>query len=126
MLHFNKYHSKKIKTDEGIFDSKYEYEEWTRLKFLEKAGEIYNLERQVKIELLPHFRTNQEMIRSITYIADFIYIDKGIRCIVDTKGFPTKDYILKKKLLLFKLEDNECFIERKKGKLDKIYKKSQK
>lgn len=126
MLHFNKYHNKKIKTQEGDFDSKYEYEEWIRLKFLEKVGEIKSLERQVAIKLLPHFRTNQGMIRAITYVADFIYIDKGIRCIVDTKGFPTKDYILKKKLLLSKLKDDECFIERKKGKQDIIYKRSQK
>lgn len=124
MLHFNKYHNKKIKTQEGDFDSKYEYEEWMRLKFLEKAGEISNLERQVTIELLPHFITNQGMIRAITYVADFTYIDKKIRCIVDTKGFPTKEYILKKKLLLSKLKEDEFFIERKKGKQDTIYKRS--
>ena len=124
MLHFNKYHNKKIKTDEGVFDSKYEYEEWIRLKDSEKAGEISNLKRQIKIELLPHFKTTQGMIRAITYTADFVYEDNGIKCIVDTKGFPTKDYILKKKLLLFQLKENECFIERKKGKLDNLYKRS--
>lgn len=125
MQRFNKYHSKKIETEEGKFDSKYEYEEWIRLKSLKKVGEISNLERQVKIEILPHFKTNQGMIRAITYTADFIYIDNGKRCIVDTKGYPTREYILKKKLLLSMLKDNECFIERKKGKKDAIYERSQ-
>lgn len=110
-----KYHNKKVKTKDGVFDSMFEYEEWVSLKDQEKRGEIFGLQRQVRIELLPHFKTSQGMIRAITYTADFVFYDGGIKCIMDTKGYPTKDYLIKKKMLLSRLKDNECFIERKKG-----------
>lgn len=36
------------------------------------------------------------------YVADFVYIDKrsGEKIVEDTKGFKTKDYIIKRKLML--------------------------
>lgn len=120
--HFNKYGNKKINSLDGVFDSKFEYEEWCKLKLLQRAGVVSSLERQVPISLLENFKTSQGTIRGIKYIADFVYIESGIKCIVDTKGYETDEYKIKKKLLLNKLT-NEVFIERKKGKKDKIYRR---
>ena len=109
-----KYHNKKIKTEDGTFDSKYEYEEWCRLKLLERGGAIRNLMRQVPYVLIPTIRTTAGTLKQITYYADFVYEENGIVCMVDTKGFETETYKIKKRLL----------IKRKKGKKDKIYQKS--
>lgn len=123
---YNKYHNKKIDTPDGKFDSKFEYEEWCRLKLLEKAGEISKLQRQVPISLTPKFSISVGVIRESSYIADFVYQEGDNLVIVDTKGFETQEYKLKKKFLLYKYiypNDGIIFIERKKGKKDKIYSK---
>lgn len=119
-----KYHNKKIKTEEGTFDSKYEYEEWCRLKLLERAGEISELQRQVSFDLIPTIKTNVETLRGIKYVADFVYVEDRIFKVVDTKGFETDVYKLKKRLFIYRYINNgSMFIERKKGKRDKIYQK---
>lgn len=119
-----KYHNKKIKTEDGTFDSKYEYEEWCRLKLLEHAGIIKNLYRQVQFSLIPTIRTTEETLRGISYFADFVYEENGVMHIVDTKGFETPEYKIKKRLLINQyVNDNTVFVERKKHKKEKIYKK---
>ena len=41
--------------------------------------------------------------RECAYMADFVYVDKnGQKVIEDTKGVRTKDYIIKRKLMLFR------------------------
>ena len=41
--------------------------------------------------------------KAVTYIADFVYIDNatGKTIVEDCKGFHTKEYILKRKMLLY-------------------------
>lgn len=120
-----KYHNKKIKAEDGTFDSKYEYEEWCRLKLLERGGVIRNLMRQVPYVLIPTIRTTSGTLKQITYYADFVYEENGIVCMVDTKGFETDTYKIKKRLLINQyVTEQRVFIERKKGKKDKIYQKS--
>ena len=120
-----KYHNKKINTEDGTFDSKYEYEEWCRLKLLERGGVIRNLMRQVPYILIPTIRTTAGTLKQITYYADFVYEENGIVCMVDTKGFETETYKIKKRLLINQyVTEQRVFIERKKGKKDKIYQKS--
>ena len=65
------------------------------LKLLERAGEISNLQRQVKYDLIP--KRGKE--RSVTYIADFVYQEKGNTVVEDVKGVRTKEYILNRKLM---------------------------
>ena len=48
-----KYGNQKIVSGGEVFDSKREYRRWCELKLLEKAGEIWGLERQVKYVLIP-------------------------------------------------------------------------
>lgn len=109
-----KYHNRKIERDGMTFDSKKEYNRWCELKLLLAAGEISNLQRQVKITLIPAQREpdiigkrggrkpGKLLEHEVSYIADFAYRDKkGDWVIEDTKGLRTKDYIIKRKMLLF-------------------------
>lgn len=131
MFRVNKYRNKKTDTPDGKFDSKYEYQKWCELKILEKAGEISDLQRQVKFEIIPSIKTSCETLRSISYYADFVFIQDGDMWVVDSKGFNTDVFQIKKRLLIQKFKQGikykgktifPVFMETKKGKPDKIYK----
>lgn len=80
------------------FDSIREALRWQELRMMEKAGEISGIERQVTYELIP----KQPGERAVKYIADFRYKDRnGLTVVEDAKGMKTKDYIIKRKLLLY-------------------------
>ena len=106
----NKYHNQKIKTSDGIvFDSRREATRWIQLRLLERAGKISELKRQVKYVLIPAQYTTastkkgKKLIeRECSYVADFVYWDneKNELVVEDTKGVKTKDYVIKRKLLL--------------------------
>ena len=98
----NKYRNAKV-TVEGItFDSKREARRYLDLLLLEKAGDISDLRRQVKYELIPSQRINGKVVeRKVEYIADFVYLRDGETVVEDTKGIRTKDYILKRKMMLY-------------------------
>ena len=100
----NKYHNKKVEYDGIKFDSQKEKNRYIGLKQLERLGVIQNLQRQVKYELQPSFKLNGKTIRSITYIADFVYIQDGVEVIEDVKGMRTKEYLLKKKMFEYKYQ----------------------
>ena len=113
----SKYHSRKITRDGLTFDSVKEYRRFCELSLLEKAGAITNLRRQVKFILIPHQKEtivrNSEKTgkrlqdecrvieRECSYIADFVYIENGKKVVEDTKGVKTKDYVIKRKLMLW-------------------------
>jgi hypothetical protein len=103
-----KYKNKKVEIDGITFDSRKEADRYAKLKMLEAAGAIKNLELQKEFELLPPQRRwidgKWKVIeRAVKYKADFYYYDKIERKYVveDTKGFKTKDYILKRKMMLY-------------------------
>lgn len=99
-----KYGNKKIEVDGILFDSRKEANRYCELKMLERAGAITNLELQKQFELIPAQYINGKCVeRACKYKADFVYFDneKGIKVCEDTKGFKTKDYIIKRKLMLF-------------------------
>lgn len=105
MFGTNKYGNKKITTEDGDFDSKKEYRRWCELKLLQRAGEITNLRRQVSFVLIPVQKVDGKVVeRAVKYIADFVYNEPGkLYCTVeDTKGVKTKEYIIKRKLMLEK------------------------
>lgn len=109
----SKYHSKKITRDGETFDSQKEYRRWCELRLLERAGKIANLRRQVKYVLIPAQydvvgytkagKPKKQCIeRECAYIADFVYDDELFGPVVeDVKGVRTKEYIIKRKLLLW-------------------------
>lgn len=102
-----KYKNKKVVTDAGTFDSKREYNRFIELSLMEKAGMIENLQRQVDYVLVPKqkrqiaLKNGRKSEICIKYRADFVYTKNGQICVEDTKGFATKDYIMKRKLMLY-------------------------
>jgi hypothetical protein len=91
-----------------MHDSQREANRWIELKLLERAGHIKNLQRQVKFILIPKQteyvgKKVKVLERECSYIADFVYIDNETEKTVveDTKGMRTKDYIIKRKLMLY-------------------------
>jgi hypothetical protein len=103
----NKYRNQKTIINGIKFDSKLEAKRYQELKLLERANEIESLELQPEFELIPSFKKNGKTIRRTIYKGDFSYIDKrtGKRIIEDTKGYKTKDYILKKKMFEYKFPE---------------------
>jgi hypothetical protein len=81
--------------DDIEFASIKEAKRYKELKLLLKAGEIGMLRLQVPFELNPGGS------HSLKYIADFCYITyEGIHIIEDCKGFRTREYLKKKRLML--------------------------
>ena len=100
----NKYHNKKIIFDGHKFDSIKERNYYVKLKALEKAGLIKDLELQKTFLLQQSFKLNNKTRRQITYIADFTYFsneDDKIH-VIDVKGFKTDVYNVKKKMFEYK------------------------
>lgn len=108
MARRNKYNAKKTVVDGIEFDSIREADRYCELKLLEKAKEIRDLELQPRFLLQDKFKDKMGTThRKIEYVADFMYIDKDDKKIVeDVKGMMTGVYKLKKKLFL-NLYDSE-------------------
>lgn len=115
----SKYGNIPTTTSDGIkHASQKEATRWCELKLLERAGKISGLDRQVEFELIPaqyetyeRFSKRGELLgegmrlaeRKVSYVADFVYTDMetGQRVVEDTKGLRTKEYIIKRKLMLY-------------------------
>jgi hypothetical protein len=92
-----------------------EYHRYLELLALEMAGEIKDLRRQVKYILIPAQREpdtigkrggvhkGKLLEKEVAYFADFVYTDNGSgeEIVEDTKGMKTKEYIIKRKLMLY-------------------------
>ena len=99
----NKYRAEKATVDGKTFDSRREAKRYSELIVLQKAGAIRDLECQKRYRLIPTQRKDGKVVeRPVDYVADFVYIDTATGALVveDTKGFKTKDYIIKRKLML--------------------------
>ena len=94
MRGFRKYGNKPTKKHASGKESRRASE----LKLLEKIGEIQDLEEQVKYELVP----KQPGEQAVTYTADFRYKENGQLVVEDSKGFKTQQYIIRRKLMLFR------------------------
>ena len=118
MLRKTKYGSRKVTVNGETFDSVKEYRRYCELKLLEKAGTITALETQKPFELIPaqyeyyarygkkgqRLKDGKRCIeKSVVYNADFYYIENGKEVVEDTKSeaTKTKDYIIKRKLMLY-------------------------
>lgn len=117
---YNKYSNIKTRASDGTeFDSRREAMRWEQLLLLERGGVIKDLQRQVKYELIPaqyetyeRYSKNGKRLKdgkrlvekACDYVADFVYIDNetGKSVVEDTKGYRTRDYTIKRKLMLWK------------------------
>lgn len=106
-----KYNNRKVTTSDGCkHDSKKEALRWMHLKRLESDGKIKDLKRQVEYILIPkQIETVKGKIntveKAVTYVADFVYIDAETNKTVveDSKGYRTREYIIKRKLMRYLL-----------------------
>lgn len=100
----SKYGAQKTTFRGQTFDSKKEAERFAQLRYMQMGKLISGLECQVKFELIPNQKDENGKVieRAVTYIADFVYTDlrTGEQVVEDTKGVKTKEYIIKRKLML--------------------------
>lgn len=103
----SKYKNQPVTVDNIRFDSLREANRYKELTLLQKAGKIENLRLQVPYELIPAQYAEVDgkkkcIERAVKYIADFVYYDKeaGQWVVEDSKGMKSKDYIIKRKLML--------------------------
>lgn len=96
----NKYGAKKT----GGHASQKEHDRAGQLQIMLAAGLISDLREQVRFVLIPYQRDKEgnTLEKPCAYIADFVYTDNttGQTVVEDTKGFRTKEYIIKRKLML--------------------------
>ena len=118
MRRANKYGNEECIAFGEAFDSRREARRYGELLILQKAGRISELRRQVSFELLPVQRAPSTQVykkgphkgepkpgyvieQAVKYIADFVYEQNGVTVVEDAKGKRTKDYIIKRKLMLY-------------------------
>lgn len=108
----SKYGARKVITDGITFDSQKEANRYCELKLMLQAGEIAKLELQPEFILQEGYRgLDGKWVRAIKYRADFrVTYPDGRVVVIDTKGYQTKEYKLKKKLLLARYPDID-FVE---------------
>jgi hypothetical protein len=112
----NKYYAMKTMFNGIEFDSRKEARRYSELLLLQRAGAIRDLELQKKFVLIPaqyetyerygkmgqKLQDGQRLVeKECAYIADFVYKEDGKTIVEDTKGMRTKDYIIKRKLMLY-------------------------
>ena len=96
---YNKYGNKKV----NGFDSIREMRRFQELQLMGRAGKISGLTTQVPFELIPkqYDDNGKFLFHGITYIADFAYWKDDKFIVEDCKGYKTKEYMMKKKLLYY-------------------------
>ena len=98
----SKFGNKKVVVNDIQFDSKREARRYLDLRAMEIAGQIKNLQLQVKYTLIPSQKIDGKVVeREVNYVADFVYEQNGETVVEDSKGHRTKDYILKRKMMLY-------------------------
>ena len=98
----SKYGNRKVIHDGIEFDSVKEAHRYCELKLMQRAGMISDLQLQVPFELIPTQRIDGKLAEKATnYVADFVYQQNGVQVVEDTKGVRTKEYIIKRKLMLW-------------------------
>ena len=111
----SKYRNRKIAMDGESFDSIKEFRRYQELKLMEKAGLVYDIQRQVKFKLIPSQREYTDELtatgkpkkgklieHACNYYADFVYKDQyGLQVVEDVKGVRTEAYKIKRKLMLW-------------------------
>ena len=98
-----KYGNVKTEVDGKTFDSKHEARRYVELKYLERIGQIKDLQLQRRYTLIGTQKDESGKVleRPVVYIADFVYKDQNGKTVVeDAKGAKTDVYKIKRKLML--------------------------
>lgn len=111
-LSASKYGARKVMFRGEAFDSGKELERYLVLLAEQKAGRITGLRRQVRYVLIPEQREPDALgpkggrrqgkliERACCYVADFVYEKSGDTVVEDCKGYRTREYLIKRKLML--------------------------
>lgn len=99
----NKYGAIRTEYEGIIFDSKAEARRYAQLKSMEAAGEISDLQIQVRIPLLPAQNVNGHREKPVDYICDFVFVRDGEKQYEDVKSAASKTpaFVLKRKMALY-------------------------
>jgi len=82
-----KFHNKPFYDADGTYwHSRGEYRRWEQLKLMQRAGEIFDLQRQVRFVFV------HDDVEIGRWIADFAYIEKRKFIAEDFKGVITADF----------------------------------
>jgi hypothetical protein len=107
----SKYHSNKVTVDGITFDSQKEANRYCDLLLEQRAGLVDRIELQPRFLLQDGYMDNGKKVRDMYYVADFqVWYSDGRVVVIDTKGFKTQVYRMKKKLFRRKYPDIE-FVE---------------
>ena len=103
----NKYNARKTTVCGHTFDSKREAEIYLDLLSRKQHGEIVRIGFQPQYTLLEGFKDNTgKKQKPISYTADFfVTFADGHSEVIEVKGVRTRDYLLRKKLFLYKMRD---------------------
>ena len=93
----SKFHNVPTTVNGQRFDSQREATYYAGLEARAAAGEITSLRRQVAFPLLCPFEDRTVYVCS--YVADFVYVERGVRHVVDAKGHRTPMFTLKARWL---------------------------
>lgn len=88
-----KYRNTPTQLEGEYFASKKEAARYRELCLLERGKVITRLSRQPRFPLQVHGE------KICTYVGDFEYFENGARVIEDTKGYTTREYVIKRKLM---------------------------
>lgn len=114
----NKYHNRKVSYEGVEYDSAREMRRYLQLKADQENGLITDLKRQVPFQLIPaqygpsegiflrgprkgEPKPGKLMEKACIYLADFTYYKNGELIVEDAKGVRTKEYVIKRKLMLY-------------------------
>ena len=89
----NKYGNEAVTVDGLKFHSRREAKRYRELRVMQRAGQITGLRLQVSFKLI----VNGVLV--CRYRADFVYVERGARVVEDCKGFRTREYEMKKRLM---------------------------
>lgn len=112
-----KYKNRRVTFEGETYASRKELKRFQELELMQAAGRITGLRKQVKFVLIPaqyepdwidYSKSTQgrkqkgKLIEhEVAYVADFVYLKDGEMVVEDAKGFRTKDYIIKRKMMLY-------------------------
>lgn len=101
----SKYGARRTEYNGRVYDSGREATRAAELRLMQRAGLIKDLREQVDYELLPSQKdeAGKTIERPVRYRADFVYTDVPTNqtIVEDVKGCRTKEYIIKRKIMLF-------------------------
>ena len=95
----NKYRNQPVQIGAEKYRSQREAKRHQDLLLLERCGEIQRLQREVPFVLAVGVVLDGRRKPPLRYVADFVYVHKGVQVVEDAKGVRTPLYRAKRHLM---------------------------